>query len=257
MSNQLPEEFNHDIYESESIAGYYAHQDFLFQAESEIFDSLGDSLKQMHVLDVGIGGGRTTYHLAPKCKTYVGIDYSKNMVKKAMENFPGLNFRCEDARDLKFASNDEFDFVLFSYNGIDSVSYEDRNRIIRELYRVLKPGGCFAFSSHNKDYKYFDKFPWQQNLPLTLNNLKHCLKVVLHLPRIAKLRRKNSYYDDYAHVLDEAHFYSLFNFYISPIAQKKELEQIGFSEIRTFHKDGGEITNYMETDFVYYQCYKK
>jgi ubiquinone/menaquinone biosynthesis C-methylase UbiE len=257
MNNQSPENFNLNIYESERIAAFYAHQDFLFKAESEIFGLIAEKLNEMDVLDVGIGGGRTTYYLANKCKTYLGIDYSQNMIHKAKQNFPALNFRCEDARNLDFASNASFDFVFFSYNGIDSVSYEDRNLILKELYRVLRPGGFFAFSSHNKDYKYFDKFPWQQNLPLTLNNIKHCLKVMLHLPRILKLRRKNTYSSHYAHVLDEAHFYSLYNFYISPSAQINDLKDIGFTEIRTFHKNGGEISNYSDTDFVYYLCKKK
>jgi ubiquinone/menaquinone biosynthesis C-methylase UbiE len=54
-----------------------------------------------------------------------------------------------DACDLSFKSN-EFDAVVFSFNGIDCLyPYEKRIQALSEFRRILKPGGFFVFSSHN------------------------------------------------------------------------------------------------------------
>ncbi len=73
------------------------------------------------VLDVGCGTGRTTRPLADRGHDVVGIDVSERMVAQARERHPDLTFRVDDATDLAFADG-SFDYVLFSYYGLDSVS---------------------------------------------------------------------------------------------------------------------------------------
>jgi SAM-dependent methyltransferase len=46
-------------------------------------------------------------------------------------------------------SAQNFDFILFSFNGIDYVPACDRNAVFRELRRVGSKGGLFFFSTHN------------------------------------------------------------------------------------------------------------
>ena len=43
-----------------------------------------------------------------------------------------------------------FGLVLFSYNGIDSIDLGGRKQVLQEVYRVLRPGGCFVFSCLNR-----------------------------------------------------------------------------------------------------------
>lgn len=75
-----------------------------------------------------------------KAKVY-GIDISSYLVKKAGKNFAkeGLKgeFRVCDMRDLKFPGN-FFDFV-YTMGTVEHV--HDFDYAIREIYRVLKPGG--------------------------------------------------------------------------------------------------------------------
>lgn len=99
------------------------------------------------ILDIGIGGGRTTGPLSAMFQQYVGIDYSQPMIASAKRLHPDRDLLVMDARHLEF--DDPFDCVMFSYNGIDSVSYADRQLIFSEVKKVLKPGGHFIYSTHN------------------------------------------------------------------------------------------------------------
>ena len=42
-----------------------------------------------------------------------------------------------------------FSFILFSFNGIDCISHEDRFRVFKEVQRVGRAGVLFCFSTHN------------------------------------------------------------------------------------------------------------
>src|SRR5947207_15676097 len=55
------------------------------------------------VLDIGIGGGRTTGPLSEIFEAYVGVDYSEGMIATAKSLFPNADLRTMDARKLKFA----------------------------------------------------------------------------------------------------------------------------------------------------------
>src|SRR5215475_3747471 len=100
-------------------------------AERAVLGRLRDDLSQLEMLDIGVGTGRTGYTFAPLVKRYVGIDYSPRMIDRARALL-GENGRVElrvaDARNLSSVEG-SFDFVLFSYNGIDAVEHADRLRI--------------------------------------------------------------------------------------------------------------------------------
>lgn len=106
------------------------------------------------VLDLGCGTGRTTRHLHDCGFDVVGVDASEPMVERGRALFGDLDIRLGDATDLGFDA-DTFDYVLFSYVGLDAIRPEaDRIRALEEIHRVLKPRGLFAFSSHNALYNF-------------------------------------------------------------------------------------------------------
>lgn len=141
-------------------AARYAREDlrFLFPAEEVILEELKrDGLREMRMLDMGVGGGRTTPYFQPLVREYIGVDYSPAMIDICAQRFPGGipngGFTWGDARDLRQFAPASFDFVLFSFNGIDCANPEDREVVLREIRRVLKEDALFCFSSHNIDWE--------------------------------------------------------------------------------------------------------
>src|SRR5262249_11469211 len=133
---------------SAEVVSYYEGQTELQACEKHLFEN---HLKPgMAILDIGVGGGRTTPHLSGISGRYVGVDYSKAMVETCRRRFPTLEFRNCDATDMRQFADSAFDAVVFSFNGIDSIrSGEGRARCLAEISRVLTPEGIFIFSSHN------------------------------------------------------------------------------------------------------------
>jgi ubiquinone/menaquinone biosynthesis C-methylase UbiE len=98
------------------------------------------------VLDIGTGGGVLPIAISARvhCRI-VGVDLLAKRVKLAKEvaKVAGLDieYRVGDAEKLDFSS--EFDRVV-SQATINLLP--DKEKVVREVARVLKPGGAFAFS---------------------------------------------------------------------------------------------------------------
>ena len=151
----LPTDFvthNHNVYKLESVAGDSVGKCGLFSAEAHIFAKYQREIATARVLDIGVGGGRTAEYLLTRCRSYQAIDYSPAMIDACRRRFPECapdTFRVADARDLSEYATGEFDFALFSYNGLDYIGHQDRLRALSEIRRVLRPGGLFCFSTHS------------------------------------------------------------------------------------------------------------
>lgn len=148
MDTRMQANTNHTKYESDEVVSYYERQKQLQPAESWLFAR--HVRPRLAILDIGVGGGRTTPYLAKSARRYVGADYSQRMVDSCRARFPALEFYHCDATDMAQFVDSEFDLVVFSFNGIDVIgSDEARRRCLQEAARVLQPGGTFIFSSHN------------------------------------------------------------------------------------------------------------
>ncbi|MCK6400770.1 MAG: class I SAM-dependent methyltransferase [Sphaerotilus natans subsp. sulfidivorans] len=147
------------FYCSDEVVRSYSRGHVLQPPEQAILAQLGDAvLARSRVLDLGVGGGRTTPALASRCAGYVGADFAEPMVEACRQRFADLmqrgdvSFEVADARALPFAQA-SFDLVLFSFNGLDLVGGgEQRRQSLRECRRVLRAGGRFIFSSHNLNW---------------------------------------------------------------------------------------------------------
>lgn len=111
------------------------------------------------VMDLGCGIGRVEQFLAPQCRTLVGIDIAERMVDEArrlLARHGNLSFRQNNGRDLSVCEDAEFDFV-FSFFVLQHVEKEDAFRYVREICRVLKPGGRALIQFPLTASRYFDE----------------------------------------------------------------------------------------------------
>lgn len=120
-------------------------------AERAALELLADDVRGRPILDLGVGGGRTTAGLRALSGDYVAIDKSPEMVAACRARYPDVDVRAGDARDLSALPRDHFALVLFSCNGLGMLGHADRLCVLAEVRRVLAPGGAFVFSTHNLD----------------------------------------------------------------------------------------------------------
>lgn len=106
---------------------------------------LGD-VRGLDVLEVGCGAGQCTRWLAGHGARAVGVDVSAGMLRAGTElGVPAApaSFVQADARRLPFAAR-SFDLACSSYGAVPFVA--DPGRVMREVARVLRPGGRWVFS---------------------------------------------------------------------------------------------------------------
>ena len=247
---------NRRTYASAEVVDWYDHLDFIHKPESVILQKLTPLIKDRKILDLGIGGGRTTRFLLEISKDYTGIDYTPACVGVVRRKYPEANALCGDARDLSAFEEADFEFVLFSFNGIDYVDHQDRLKVFREIRRVLKPGGFFVFSTHNRDYRQFNKLPWQGDVHFNLNVLKNSLYTLAYLPKHLRLKKHETHTDEYAIINDNAHGFSLFTYYIGLQQQKAQLQRAGFLNVEAYDMDGEMVEREQDFPWTYYLTQK-
>jgi SAM-dependent methyltransferase len=91
-------------------------------------------------LEVGCGEGRVTRDLVELGHDVVALDPAATLVRAAADVDPVGRYALADGLELPFA-DDEFDLVM-SYNVLQNVA--DLPRAVREITRVLKPGGALC-----------------------------------------------------------------------------------------------------------------
>lgn len=257
MSRQgLLDQVNKRAYARADVVSHYERLDVLLEPERILLERLAPDLRGKKILDVAVGGGRTTKYLLELSGDYTGVDYTPEFVEVARRKFPAARIECRDARDLSAFAGETFDFVMFSFNSIDYVPHEDRMRALREILRVLKTGGLFLFSAHNRDHAGFNKLPWQQGLSLDLIFIKSCLYSLYHLPRHLRMRRHEIHADEYAVINDNAHGYSLLAYYIAIPRQLEQLARVGFASAEAYDMRGEPTLHNMSDAWIHYLARK-
>ena len=88
-------------------------------------------------LDVATGTGDLAIELARRGADVVGSDFSQGMLERAREKAPGLRWEQADALALPY-DDDTFDAATV---GFGARNFGDLDRGLREMARVVKPGG--------------------------------------------------------------------------------------------------------------------
>lgn len=145
VQNQA-EIFEH--YNSAFVAAGYGRQEYITPCEQLLFSTY--IRPGMAILDIGVGGGRTSPCLAKSAARYVGLDFAPEMIHLCRRKYPQWEFCEGSAVDLSRFQKESFDAVVMSYNILDDlIPSESRWQCLQECHRVLRNSGVLIFSSHN------------------------------------------------------------------------------------------------------------
>lgn len=271
------------IYNHKKVSQDYAERDYLDSAEARIIQDLKSLLPKFNMLDMGVGGGRTTKYFLPMVNSYIGADYAPNMIAQCRKKYKNKKiFEVLDVRNMDKFSNDMFDFVLFSYNGIDSFGIKDREAALKEIKRVLKNNGYFSFSSHNINwedlyslfktksiykkligkYNFFDRKKCLKNIFIKSSLFLKAILINIRLNiqnrsfnikfRINRLRKKG-----FMVLADNSLNGKASIAYTSYESQIKSLKSLGFANIHAYSINGISTTDEKELNkggWIYYLC---
>lgn len=113
--------------------------------EVELVERFLDSLSAgAQVLDVGCGGGTPVLDRPGDDATHVGVDLSREQVKRAADSLPGTALLQGDARDLPI--RDGAVDAVTALHSIIHVPIDAHRRVVAEFARVLRPGGSVLLS---------------------------------------------------------------------------------------------------------------
>lgn len=248
-----------DVFEDVDVVKDYVDAAYLTKPEESILRLFSDEWKNFRMLDIGVGGGRTVSSFAPLVQEYHGVDFSESMIvacrDKFETSFSNACFHVCDARKLLIYPDNHFDFIMFSFNGIDTMTFADRSAVFDEVVRVSKPGCRFFFSTHN-----IHTVPCMFNIRLSWVIRMSISKI----REVLLLRRMNPAWRgfssaSYAHILDGAHDFRVSVCYVRPDEQLKDLERHGFSGIKIYSLITGNVISISQaTDscdpWLYYLC---
>ena len=146
-----------------------SHKEAL-SVQSNIIQEYIQEKNVQNILELGCGQGYNTCLLAPKNPAiqFRGIDLTPQNVKRAKEksvNLTNTFFDIGNFENLPYEDN-HFD-LLFA---IETLCHAiDRERVLKEAYRVLKPAGIFiVFDGFSKSSKFDDVYTEQARQLLAL-----------------------------------------------------------------------------------------
>jgi SAM-dependent methyltransferase len=190
------------------------------------------------VLELGCGAGRITGYLVALAAQAHGLDLSPRMVAECRRRYPAGSFETGDMRDLSRFADTSLDAVVAGNNVIDVFSDAERRATLREIRRVLAPGGLMVMSSHNRAYLPRVRPPTGVRRSDPLRLAYDVINVPRRVLRHRQLRALQRDAPDYAIVSDGSHEFSLVHYYIAPQAQVRQLEEEGFAVLGVADLEG-------------------
>jgi ubiquinone/menaquinone biosynthesis C-methylase UbiE len=125
--------------------------------QMEIFKLFVGDLADLNILEIAAGTGRFTEKLLEKNNSVTALDISSAMLNKLKErllispNHGNLHVLVGDARQIQLESA-TMDLVV-CLNALSHIPEHDK--VIKEVYRILKPGGIFVFNFPNYNSLYW------------------------------------------------------------------------------------------------------
>lgn len=119
----------------------------------------------MKILDLGCGPGLYAERMANAGHEVTGVDFSQSSIdyatNQAKSKKLSIKYFCQDYLTIDF--QEEFDIVMLVYTDLGVLVPEDRQILLGNIHRALKPGGTFVFdviNDKNIDAKFVEQRSW-------------------------------------------------------------------------------------------------
>lgn len=99
------------------------------------------------ICDMGCGPGQVAGYLFDRGADVRGVDISPRMIENARKLNPGIMFETGDMLDLAGIAGNSYGGIAAFYS-IIHIPREMIGQALRELHRVLKPGGVILLAFH-------------------------------------------------------------------------------------------------------------
>ena len=132
--------------------------------------------RRSRILDLGCGVGRDAEAFAKKGHRILAADVSKVAIEQNRQIFTdsGIEFRILDMRDPLPYAKESFD-VVYANLSLHYYSDQKTREVVKEIARVLKPSGTFAFACKSYDNLHNSGTEIEKNIFVSGNG------VVIHL----------------------------------------------------------------------------
>lgn len=117
-----------------------------YDSKLERFKNICKPQKGQKILEIGCGDGEFTKRLVKLNLQVIATDITPKVIEKGKKGLKrnNLKFLLDNAEKMRF-SNNCFDIVC----GISILHHINPNKTLKEIYRVLKPGGQLFFTEPN------------------------------------------------------------------------------------------------------------
>lgn len=230
----------------------YTEQKWL-PAEASLLMDFGSEIVGRRVLEIGAGSGRIASVLQERAAEYYATDVNPEMVEELRRVHPHIAANVADACDLSTIADSRFDTVIFSFNGLDSINFDDRRLALSEIFRVLTGSGAFIHSTHHVRFarSASHKPPLRRGVSAPSEFLRRTWNRFW-------LQKLEYYSNEYAVVNDRALHNGLLNLYVDPVLHFAHLEAAGFLIEAVYERSGRRLpSGSMPNDQWYYVVARK
>jgi len=137
---------------AERYDDFFAHTK-LFLYDTAVLDELLP--RPCRLIDLGSGTGRHVVHFARRGFDVTGVDLSQHMLiltaAKCNANGVRADLHQLDLADLSHFPDGSFDAATCMFSTIGMMrGHSNRVNFVRDVHRILRPGGLFVFHAHNR-----------------------------------------------------------------------------------------------------------